>query len=85
MTDQLNNILLSSAVATSLYAFLKGSIHIYKNYYLKSSCHDNSLTIEIITHIPTPEKEEEKNEKPNTETVVVAQEKKEEKIEEYIL
>ncbi|MEI8101000.1 MAG: hypothetical protein WCH09_05465, partial [Bacteroidota bacterium] len=43
---------ISSAVTTSIYGLLKGSIHLYKNYYLKSSCHDNSLTIEIVTTVP---------------------------------
>jgi hypothetical protein len=71
---ELNNILISSAVTTSIYGLLKGSIHIYKHYYLKSSCHDNSLTIEIVTNVPTPEITEEKKE-----------EKKEETVDAYIL
>jgi len=63
---ELNNILISSAVTTSIYGLLKGSIHLYKKYYLKSSCHDSSLTIEIVTN-PTQEVTEEKKEEKKEE------------------
>ena len=55
----LNTILISSAITSSVYGVYKGGIHIYKNYYLKSECHDNQLMIEIVTHKP-PEEEEKK-------------------------
>ncbi len=49
----IQNVLLSSGITTFLYGLYKG----YKNYYLKSSCHDQSLTIEIVTNHPTPPEE----------------------------
>ena len=59
----IQTILISSAVTTSLYAALKSGIHLYKNYYLKSECHNNNqLIIEIVTNPSEEKKEEEKKE-----------------------
>ena len=59
---EINNILISAAVTTSLYGLLKGGINLYKNYYLKSECHNNNqLVIEIVTN-PSEASTEEKKE-----------------------
>jgi hypothetical protein len=53
----IQNILITSSITTSLYAFIKGGLHLYKNYYLKSECHDNQLIIEVVTQTHEEEKQ----------------------------
>jgi hypothetical protein len=48
----INNILISSGITSALYGIYKGGIHIYKNYYLKSECHDQTLEITIVSSHP---------------------------------
>ena len=52
----LNAILLSSGITSAIYVFGKTGIHLYKNYYLTSECHDQTLEITIVNHdvIPPP-------------------------------
>lgn len=61
--DSIQTILISSAVTSSLYGILKGGIHIYKNYYLKSTCHENQLTIEVVVTKPDEEEKKQEEEK----------------------
>ena len=46
-----NNILISSGITTAIYIIMKGGLHIYKNYYIKSECHGQTLE---ITLAPSP-------------------------------
>jgi hypothetical protein len=46
-----NNILISSGITTAIYILLKGGMHIYKNYYIKSECQGQTLE---ITLSPSP-------------------------------
>lgn len=63
----IQNVLISSALTTSLYGLVKGGLHLYKNYYLKSSCHENQLVIEVVVNKPAEEVKEP------TEPVAVSQ------------
>lgn len=58
----IDNILLSVALSSSLYGLAKSAVHIYKNYYLKSTCHEHTLSIEIVTTNPQEEGGQKKEE-----------------------
>lgn len=51
---EINNILISTGITSALYGIYKGGIHIYKNYYLTSNCHDNTLEITVASSHPEP-------------------------------
>lgn len=70
MSDtELKDILISSGITTGIYLIYKGGINIYKNYYLESECHRNTLQISVKerqTQQPTDKEEhKEEGEKPN--------------------
>lgn len=49
----INTILVSSGITSGLYILYKGGIHLYKHYYLKSTCHDQTLEITVVSVEPT--------------------------------
>ena len=64
MSDtELKDILISSGITTGIYLIYKGGINIYKNYYLESECHKNTLQISVKERqIQQPNNKEEQKE-----------------------
>jgi low affinity Fe/Cu permease len=66
-TNQINQMLYSSAISIGAYGFYKFVQNLYHKYYVKSECHQQTLEITIVEK-DKEEKEEKKIEIEMTKT-----------------
>jgi hypothetical protein len=58
MSESTANMLYSAGISIATYGLWKTLQALYHRYYLRSECHERTLSIEIVPREPEPEEEQ---------------------------